>query len=175
MTRGTSAPVWLEIQYCTSRPHVGDESWALSLTFWEEVSPKDETLDGMDPATCCAHKLYLRPVSSCLTLTYNLEPELPTRTRLYSSWGSRTGTAQYCFLNSLVSFFHALYWGHASDVFLVDFVKLQHALSGLYIWELLCGFWFDVRLLQRRPHGPSLLAKWVRLPFPSFYQYCASI
>ncbi|KZV75846.1 hypothetical protein PENSPDRAFT_748259 [Peniophora sp. CONT] len=55
-----------------------------------------------------------------------------------------------------------------------DFVKLQHALFGLYMWELLGGLWFDLRLLRRRElQGSSLLAKWVYLacryvPFVAF-------
>ncbi|VDC03651.1 unnamed protein product [Peniophora sp. CBMAI 1063] len=55
-----------------------------------------------------------------------------------------------------------------------DFVKLQHALTGLYIWELLGGVWFDLDLLQRRhQQGSSLIAKWVYLscryiPLPAF-------
>ena len=43
----------------------------------------------------------------------------------------------------------------------VDFVKLQHVLGGLYIWELLNGLEFDRRLL-RRDRRHSALAKWVR-------------
>lgn len=45
----------------------------------------------------------------------------------------------------------------------VDFIKLQHALGGVYIWELVIGLWYDYRLLQRRQrHASSTWAKWVR-------------
>ncbi|KZV75858.1 hypothetical protein PENSPDRAFT_680834 [Peniophora sp. CONT] len=54
-----------------------------------------------------------------------------------------------------------------------DFVKLQHAVFGLYIWELLCGIWFDLHLLRRQQQGSSAFAKWVYLlcryvPFVGF-------
>ena len=48
-----------------------------------------------------------------------------------------------------------------ANYFQVDFIKLQHALVGLYIWELLCGSWFDIQLLRRQRQGSALIAKWV--------------
>ena len=64
-----------------------------------------------------------------------------------------------------MSLFYTTYVTSADlDVSLVDFVKLLHALGGLYVWELLCGLWFDVRLLQRQHRGLLLLTKWVRCP-----------
>ncbi|KZV75845.1 hypothetical protein PENSPDRAFT_731511 [Peniophora sp. CONT] len=45
-----------------------------------------------------------------------------------------------------------------------DFVNLQHAVGGFYIWELLLGFAYDRELL-RRPltHGLARWGKWVYL------------
>ncbi|KZV75856.1 hypothetical protein PENSPDRAFT_646897 [Peniophora sp. CONT] len=46
----------------------------------------------------------------------------------------------------------------------LDFIKLQHALGGVYIWELVVGIGYDWRLLRRKQgHAASLWAKWVYL------------
>ena len=45
----------------------------------------------------------------------------------------------------------------------VDFIKLQHALGGVYIWELVVGIGYDWKLLRKKQlHAASLWAKWVR-------------
>ena len=46
----------------------------------------------------------------------------------------------------------------------VDLIKLQHALGGVYIWELVVGINYDWKLFRhKQQHAASLWAKWVRL------------
>ena len=48
------------------------------------------------------------------------------------------------------------------DIPSVDFIKLQHALGGVYIWELVVGINYDWKLLRhKQQHAASLWAKWV--------------
>ncbi|KZV75857.1 hypothetical protein PENSPDRAFT_748266 [Peniophora sp. CONT] len=52
----------------------------------------------------------------------------------------------------------------------LDFIKLQHALGGVYIWELVMGIKYDLQLLKKRQrHASSIWAKWVYLAC----RYCA--
>ncbi|VDB92260.1 unnamed protein product [Peniophora sp. CBMAI 1063] len=51
-----------------------------------------------------------------------------------------------------------------------DFIKLQHALGGVYIWELVMSGWYDLQLLKKRQrHASAIWAKWVYLAC----RYCA--